>query len=540
MTATGPAFDPARSAILRDILHETVAHAPTKPSRTRFAIVGALVGAAVLLAGGTAALALSGALHFGSQEPAPLPAPTPSTTSTPTPTPTPTPTSSTRPIAVQTTPIEWHDVAEPAAAPWSLDLPGTGRKCEQHHVYDIADGLALVQLGAHVVGDGSPDCVDDLQHVSLSLVDTQRGRALWTREWTWHAQPEYDVDVIVLGTSGRVLVADQVLGGGPHDVLDLATGRTLADFAGQKNDVTLNAVAVPGDSGDVIMTTPNAIVRADPRDMRSPRWSTTIPGKSAWVYPLSGATDFLPVSILLNTPGPDGGPYGADRVDLQTGRLDPGWSNNALVRTAPHLAVVTAYDSGRPTVLSGLDASGGTTWTRQLPPDADVRAVHSLAGVPGGDVNNPAVTDLIAVITSSELTLLDAGSGEARWSAPATRCGLTGSPGLGWVVTDAFLDPAHDTFTLVHDSAKTCTFAASTGAPHPVPDVPSGTIMFFGPANTYVTSLLPPNLVLTAYDRQSGSKLWSTTTRDSGRFAVWSFAGGYLVRLDGDRLEGLG
>jgi hypothetical protein len=148
MTATGPAFDPARSAILRDILHETVAAGPVRPSRTRFALVGGLVGAAVLLAGGTAALALSGVLHFGSLEPAPLPDPTPSTTSTPTPTPTPTPTSapSPRPIGVQTTPIERHDVDQLGTAPWSLDLPGTGRTCEQRHVYDIADGLALVQL----------------------------------------------------------------------------------------------------------------------------------------------------------------------------------------------------------------------------------------------------------------------------------------------------------------------------------------------------------------------------------------------------------
>ena len=75
MTATGPVFDPARSAALRDILHETVATAPARAPRTRFAILGGLIGAAVLLAGGTAALALSGALHFGAPAPAPAPAP---------------------------------------------------------------------------------------------------------------------------------------------------------------------------------------------------------------------------------------------------------------------------------------------------------------------------------------------------------------------------------------------------------------------------------------------------------------------------------
>jgi outer membrane protein assembly factor BamB len=536
MTATGPAFDPARSAILRDILHETVATAPARPSRTGFALVGGLVGAAVLLAGGTAALALSGALHFGPQEPAPGPAPTPSVTSTPTATPAPTSTPSSRRIAVQTTPIQRHDVNELGVAPWSLDLPGTGRSCEQHHVYDIADGLALVQLGAHVVGDGNPDCNDDLQHVSLSLVDTRQGTALWTREWTWHAAPLYDVGVMVLGTSGRILVVDEALGGGPHDVIDLATGRTLADFAGEKGDILLNAQAVPGDSGDIVMSTPKSIVRVDPRDAHSPRWSTDIPGKSASVYPMVGDTDFLPVSIVLNAPGPDGGPYESARIDLQTGRLDPGPSAIALIQTDSHPAVISQYTAGQPTELTGLDRSGQATWTRRLPPGSDVRAVSTSSSVPGTDVNYPGASDLIAVVSTSELTILDSTSGTERWSASTTRCGLTNRVAGSSPLVTVFVDPGHDTLTVVHDGTGTCTFTASTGAPQPLPDLPSGSGLLFGADNAYVFSI-PPSGDLTAFDRQRGTKLWSSTTTNPGS---WFFAGGYLVRLNGDQLAAVG
>lgn len=536
MTATGPAFDPARSAILRDILHETVATAPPRPSRTRFAVVAGLVGAAALLAGGTAALALSGVLHFGSPDVPPPPAPSTTLTPTPTPTPTPIPTPTSRPIAVQTTPIQRHDVDQLGAASWSLDLPGTGRSCEQRDIYDIADGLALVQLGAHVVGDGSPDCEDDLQHVSLSLVDTQRGTAIWSREWSWRAAPMYDVDVIVLGTSGRVLVADQILGDGPHEVIDLATGRTEGEFAGQKADIILNAVAVPGDSGDIVMTTPGAIVRVDPRDAQTPRWSTAISGKSSWVYPPAGESDFLPVSIQLNEPYPNGYPYEYGRIDLETGGLDSGWSINAFLNTETHPAVVSKYDaSGLPVELTGLDSSGGTTWVKQLPADSDTFVVRSLTGTPGADTRYSGATDLIAVVSTSELTIIDSSSGTALWTAAATRCGLVTGAGRPAPLVTVYLDSEHDAIIVQHDGTETCTFAASTGASRPLPDVPSGSSLFFGPENTYVFSNKPTG-DLVAYDRQSGAKLWSSTVYPGS----WSFAGGYLVRLDGDRLTPAG
>jgi hypothetical protein len=217
--------------------------------------------------------------------------------------------------------------------------------------------------------------------------------------------------------------------------------------------------------------------------------------------------------------------------------LDPGWSINALLNSESHPAVVSRYDaSGQPAELTGLDRSGATTWTRQLSPGSDVSVVHSSNGVPGAEDNGPGATDLLAIVSTSELTIIDAGSGATRWSAPATRCGLTARAGGSTPLVTVYLDTEHDAVIVVHDTTKTCTFTASTGAPQPVPDVPNGSTLLFGPANTYVFSN-PPSGDLTAYDRQTGTKLWSSSATGT---VGWFFAGGYLVSLRDDRLTALG
>jgi outer membrane protein assembly factor BamB len=151
-------------------------------------------------------------------------------------------------------------------------------------------------------------------------------------------------------------------------------------------------------------------------------------------------------------------------------------------------------------------------------------------------VNYPGASDLIAVVSTSELTILDSTSGTERWSASTTRCGLTNRVAGSSPLVTVFVDPGHDTLTVVHDGTGTCTFTASTGAPQPLPDLPSGSGLLFGADNVYVFSI-PPSGDLTAFDRQSGTKLWSSTTTNPGS---WFFAGGYLVRLNGDQLAAVG
>ena len=154
---TQPVFDPARSAAIRELLAETVATARPRPDRTKFAIITALTAVALALAGGTAALALTGVIRFGS--PAPAPAPAPTTSVTPTPTPTPTPTASGPRVQVTSTVVFPHDVdALPSQPRWSLDLPGIDDGCRMRPLeYDLSDGLAVFLTGTrpkdYEVGD---------------------------------------------------------------------------------------------------------------------------------------------------------------------------------------------------------------------------------------------------------------------------------------------------------------------------------------------------------------------------------------------------
>ena len=92
-------FDETRSAAIKRMLMNTVAEAPERePSRRqRAGLIAGLVAAALILAGGSAAVAFNAGGVFRPVEVSPSsPAPAPTTT-TPTPTPTPTATPSAQP-----------------------------------------------------------------------------------------------------------------------------------------------------------------------------------------------------------------------------------------------------------------------------------------------------------------------------------------------------------------------------------------------------------------------------------------------------------
>lgn len=531
-----PSFDPQRSAEIRTLLIQTVdAHRP-HPSRSKFAIVAALTGIALALAGGTAALALTGVLRFGSPEPAPLP-PAPTTSTSPTPTPSPTPEPTERPIAVQSSPITYHDVrTHPSTPSWSLDLPGADVSCAQHHVYDIADGLALFQVGAKVVGDGSPDCNEATQEVSLSLVDTAAGRILWSRDWKWNAPPVYDVDVDVLGASRRVVIVDQALTGGPQEVVDLATGQKLADFAATKSGQTVNILPVGGESGDVVMTTPQGIVRVDPRDVTHPRWSTSIDASSIWLNPFSSIprAEFMRVAISRpGTTSPNEDAY----VDVETGALDPDVpAGDFLFPPGPPVVLSDYIGTSAPRTVTGLDTSGKPNWTLHNPSGATVTEVQSLTSGTVGVASANAGTGLLALTSVHTLSVIDGSTGQQLWSADATRCGYTSTP---WAISPrvaAYLNSTQDELMLVLDG-KTCTFSASTGEPHPLPDLHGSAPVGFGPGVTYLRPRLYYEGPVQAYDRETGEALWTANVPD---FEQVKFAGGYLVSWKGTHVESMG
>ncbi|WP_431247927.1 hypothetical protein [Leifsonia xyli] len=294
-----PDFTPEHSAAIRQLLIDTVADEPRRRRHLQILLTSLLSAVAVVLAGGTAALALTGVIHFGSGDTPPAPMPTPTQTVTPTPTPTPRPTATAAQISVQTSPIAPRDVVSlPAKPSWGLDVPGKGDPCGQRAFIDVADGLTLVQTGPAEVGDDGTGCDPVHQNVQLSLVDTIHGTVTWSRNWSWTKRAGAPaggtvVQTTVLGSSGTILIVDQRVTGGPHDVLRLADGSTLGTFdATAPADGLLAPQAVQDGSGDILLAISDpsghgSVERVDPMDAGHPLWSTPVPAPyvSAFISP---------------------------------------------------------------------------------------------------------------------------------------------------------------------------------------------------------------------------------------------------------------
>lgn len=527
-----PAFDPSRSAQIRDLLIETVDAGASRPSRRTVGMVAALTGLAIVLAGGTAALALTGVIRFGTDSPPPVPAPP--TSVVPTPSAPPTPTTAARPIAVQTSPIHRHDTdTHPASPSWGVNLPGSDDLCAQHHVYDVADGLALFQVGAKAVGDNGEGCDASTQEVGLSLVDTAHGKVIWSRDWTWSAPPVADVDVELLGDSGHVAVVDQVLSGGPHEVIDLRTGATLGDFGIGLNDAMVNFTAVPDGSGDVIMATNTSVVRVDPLDVAHPRWTVPFQSENFSVIPLRSDPSFVTVSYTTGDPAE---PYRTGAIDMATGGFTADApSTTFLLAQAVTVALTDYRGFDQPGTLTGLDDSGTPAWTVTTPEGAGTDEVLSVSGSAPGKEVTYAGTGLIALVSRDSVTLVDGATGSQRWQASAAHCGFTVTPPATVSTTWAYLDEAADRL-IVESLDGTCSFSASTGAPDPIPDISAQNQLAYGPHNTYVFPFGDASEA-TAYDRASGRQLWKASGAPGDR---WMFAGGYLVRFAGTHVESAG
>ncbi|MFF1875892.1 hypothetical protein, partial [Kitasatospora herbaricolor] len=161
--------------------------------------------------------------------------------------------------------------------------------------------------------------------------------------------------------------------------------------------------------------------------------------------------------------------------------------------------------------------------------------VRSLGSSTPGTKSENTGTGLIVLNSTDSLTLVDGTTGATRWTADMARCGFTATVSGTAPRVDAGLDDVHDTLVLVQD-LKTSTFSASTGAAHPVPDLPAAMWLLLGPSNSYALSSGATSS-LHAYDRESGRSLGSVTKARNGS---WYFAGGYLVFWSGTRLDSVG
>lgn len=531
MTATGPVFDPARSAALRDILHETVATTPRRPSRTRFAVLGGLIGAAVLLAGGTAALALSGALHFGSPEPAPAPATlTPSVTPTPTPTPTPT----ARP-AVRVDPgvIAPHDVdALAAATRWSVDLPGLQDGCRMNPIaYSIGDGLSVFLSGARPkeYEQGGPCTETRDEELGLTLVDTTNGTVLWQRSWSYVSDrlPSFaGTRFQLLGTSGRAMFSSTDGTSAPHDVIDLTTGETVGSYDAA---ALFYGIAVPGSSGDIIVasplnTVPTTISRVDPRDASEPRWVTTVDGTSPQI--INGTRDATALPFYYWT-DPETRNFGS--IDVEAGTISAGPNSTEFSQALDLITLWTSRAGDGTREETAVDGAGNALWSAHR--SGESRTVPVV--VPGAyaDSSQAAQNGRLAVVDDSQVAIVDQLTGRTIWTSDATGCWSTGDA----FVTEVLDDASRNAFTVTLYDGTACALDRDTGQPLPDPHIPHVLLPDLGPANVYQTDW--QSRVGTAYDRATGRVLW-TLDLDSSEY--WDFAGGYLVRLSGNTVRSLG
>lgn len=535
MTAQ-PVFDPARKAAIRELLIETVdAGAPVRRPR-RVAFIAALVSVALVLAGGTTALALSGVLRFGTPEDAPAPIPAP-TSATPTPTPTPSASSPASLPIVQSAPILPHDVDSlPATPRWSLDLGEAGSGCTGVLSYGLSDGHALYLSGTRPNEyEGSPCANEREEHIGLTLVDTKDGTKLWTREWSFSVEDSLSMTGLeILGTSDRAIIAYEDPRVGPHEVLNLRTGQSLAPFIPSPalRSARTDLVPVNDGSGDIILakriidadgrpTGPDTLLRVDPRDLDHPRWTAQLDGTFESFRKGTGNNAGAPFAFS------DSKGYQNAVIELDSGSIRPidqvtDYMRDALI----HLP--SGDDSSE---MVAYDYTGRVLWSKSVAKGSAIEEVRGAGINPGSIYGNDRVsTGLLTVRDATTLRLIDQTTGDELWSASPAEC--LGNPFNTY--QPSLLDTITDT-VIFFGYESSCTFSLSDGSVRGSTRNVTGSAVI-GKQNIYSTPLdeASPGA---AYRLGTGEQLW-TSPREN--WESWSYDGGYLVRRNGYHLESMG
>jgi hypothetical protein len=543
-------FTSQRSAAIRQLLLDTVANEPRRRRRLQILLTSILASVAIVLAGGTAALALTGVIHFDVPSPAPAATTTPSTTPHPTQTSTPTPSATARAVHIQSTPIPPKDVNSlPTHPAWSLDLPGGTSTCQQRYTYNIADGLALFAVGSNMGNESTDGCPIGHGNASLTMVDTENGTVIWSREWNWEGDKGMGTFLSILGTSDRALFFDESGGNGPRDLINLSTGATVATLPDDLGSYpNWQMTPVWDSSGDIIYTKPVVndsaqtvsfeVERVDPLDLSKPKWAITLQATKASVsFPNFAGSGLVPIEYLIQDPSNG---WRSGLLDLKTGAL--GNQAPSGSRTAMGTVIVEYRDfvSGIPRTVAGIDrTTGNMVWSMPFAEGASISDVSTVNGRPGwlaGDYPGAPSGDLV-IFSPTTLTLLDGATGAVKMTADVTHCGIApwfwGNGGR-----EVVLDEARNSLIIIMGTETTCSIDRETGAPTPITDHDSGQGPLFGPKVSYFNgSTINDGGEGQAYDRQSGRELWSMPVAKDEQ---WFFAGGILVRQIGNHIESIG
>jgi hypothetical protein len=564
-----PRFDEQRSAAIRSVLMDVVEQSPRRDRRrqVRIAIAAVLAALGLGLGGTAVAFAVTGVSLFGDGDVTAAP-PAPSAPATPTPTPTATdapPTPAPHPLVVTGEPIAPHDIlTQPATTPtWSVQLPGTGDMCDYPQAIDVSDGYALVQEGPTTPPEDSNfDCDLDSSRFSLTLVDTSSGTQVWSRDWSWEYTYGDQTAATLLGTSGRVLVWDALGGPGPKEVLDLATGTTLASVDVPEGLELRSLNPVPGDSGDVSFvaqkldaqgqpTTSWAAMRANPQNLGSPLWSVPFEADQATTAAITNASSMLQVEHRMT-----GQNDLLDVYDVDTGTLMVGGTTDRRYTYYDGFTIrssdVIDYLSAR--TIAGIDDAGNEVWSRTLDSGYAVAPIVQIASRPGAWPQ--LVSEVLLIGPGAQLELVDGVTGDSRWIADGTGC--TEGSGLNAPAVSPFgWQLASDGVIVQYGEAGgVCGFDQASGAGVDVAQRPTthfdqdGQLAVYrleGAAGTggiysekgqdLPPSPMPQSGTGTASDAVTGAALWTVPAYYDER---WAFAGGYLVGFSQGRVFGIG
>lgn len=539
-----PRFSPQRSAAIRQLLIENVEAEPKRRSRHLRALLAGLVITGVVASGSTA-LALNRDALFS----APVPtssetidnrtattSPTPTTVLTPTAAPT---------VSISSTPIAPHDVdSPPAGTGWSLQLPAPSGTClADTEVKNVGEGLALVTVGPDF-GDDTPipdGCDLTLDGISVSLVDTSRGQILWSREWSWTTeageQTGNKAQAVLLSATNKVLVLSRPELDGPNEIIDLATGETVAPFAPQGDDgIILAAYAAPGDSGEVYAVSADTDENGDPIPSTHIKRFNPLSGAVVWSTPIDAVDpqmdvprNQMPYAMLQYIS--DGSPrYENALLDITTGELSPRDSFISYKYFTGYSIRPSSYSDpvGTPVTLTGLDDAGQQLWQRTEPAGSSTSEVLTVNAKPGDRASTQVGNGQFLIANSQGVSLVDGVSGATVWSSVPSSCGLSDG---AYQTYDATLS-SDGSFITVDSYAGSCRLDSATGAQLAPSAIPWNRFRAFGASLVYSVA----DGMGTAFDAETGETQWTVPT-DSYR---WMYAGGYLVALDGSLLKSVG
>lgn len=535
-----PNFSPERSAAIRQLLIENVEAEPRRrTSHLRALLTGLIITG--IVASGSTALALNRDSLFGVQPvistPSTSEAPTPTGSPVPTVPPAPLPSA---PIAVATTSIAPRDIeAQPSGAGWILELPHLGQPEMVPTILNISDDYALVSVRPENARDGTNDpSGTPPTSLSLSLVDTKNGTAVWTREWQWAVSANNfssSATATVLGASGRLLVANSNDTSGPHEVVELATGTTIAEFEpAMENEVLESVDSIRDDSGDVLATfgtrdeqgapLPLSYVkRLDPTDPANPVWSTPIEGTRVVAGPLLNGLGY---SKMIYSQ-PDAGPVVAGVLDLATGNFAARTNTFDYALFTGYTVRTEASDAeGYSSRLTGLDDNGNVVWSGMDDQVRGVAEVLTPTYQPGRASWQLAGSGQFIQATDGQFSLVDGLTGESKWTVDSTDWGIELSSMPIRVVSDG------QTLSISGVGSEAVSIRVDPESGENLGRAPWISNALRGMHVAY--SRLDGKI--TATDVPTGTPLWAIDSDADGLF----FAGGRLVTFEGNTIRSVG